>query len=168
MSDQNQTAPNPVTQAAAIAKAPIGSPDDVQRLLGAIEQIMDSLDAVLIEETDLLRDGKLDEALELVEAKNQLSIQYMLLQKAITANASIVKQLAPQDTEQLTRRHYMFQNTLQANLAVVSTAREVSAELVGGLNQKVQKRGQAQTYGQTGQMPQQVKQQHGLSIDTGA
>ena len=166
MSDQTQSAPNPVTQAAALAKAPIGSPDDVQRLLGAIEQIMDSLDAVLIEETDLLRDGKLDEALELVEAKNQLSIQYMLLQKAVTANASMVKQLAPQDAEQLTRRHYMFQNTLQSNLAVVSTAREVSAELVGGLNQKVQQQGQAQIYGRSGQVPQQAKQQHGLSIDT--
>nr|WP_321443996.1 hypothetical protein [uncultured Cohaesibacter sp.] len=166
MSDQNQTAPNPVTQAATLAKSPIGSPDDVQRLLGAIEQIMDSLDEVLVEETDLLREGKLAEALELVEAKNQLSIQYMLLQKAITTNASLVKQLAPQDAEQLTRRHHMFQTTLQANLAVISTAREVSAELVDGLNQKVQKRGQAQTYGQSGQMPQQVKQQRGLSIDT--
>ena len=166
MSEENQTAPNPVTQAAALAKTPLGDAQDVQRLLGAIEQIMDSLDAVLIEETDLLREGKLEEALELVEAKNQLSIQYMLLQKAIASNASLVKQLAPQDTEQLTRRHYLFQNTLQANLAVISTAREVSSELVGTLNQKVQQRGQTQTYGHSGQVPHNAKQQHGLSIDT--
>ena len=78
MSEHQNAPQNPVTQAAALAKAPIGSPEDVQRLLGAIEQIMDALDNVLIEETALLRNGEIKEALDLVEAKNQLSIQYML------------------------------------------------------------------------------------------
>ena len=165
MTDQNNSANNPVTQAATLAKSPIGNTDDAHRLVGAIEQIMDALDEVLIEETDLLREGKLNEALELVEAKNQLSIQYMLLQKAITANASLVKELAPQDAEQLTRRHHMFQNTLQANLAVIATAKEVSAELVDGINEQVQKKAQSKTYGASGQMPQGVKQARGLSID---
>ena len=127
---------------------------------------MDALDDVLDEETVLLREGKLHQALNLVEAKNQLSIQYMLLQKAITANAALVKQLAPQDTEQLTRRHHLFQNTLQANLAVIATAREVSSELISDINQQVQKGARAETYGQSGQMPQGPKQKRGLSIDT--
>ena len=166
MSDQQTSAPNPVTQAATLAKTPIGGPEDVQRLVGAIEQIMDALDDVLDEETVLLREGKLHQALNLVEAKNQLSIQYMLLQKAITANAALVKQLAPQDTEQLTRRHHLFQNTLQANLAVIATAREVSSELISDINQQVQKGARAETYGQSGQMPQGPKQKRGLSIDT--
>ncbi|WP_316860049.1 hypothetical protein [uncultured Cohaesibacter sp.] len=166
MTENNNTASNPVTQAAALAKAPIGSVSDCQRLIGAIEQIMDALDGVLIEETDLLRNGKLNEALDLVEAKNQLSIQYMLLQKAIAANASVFKQLAPQDSEQLARRHQLFQNTLQANLAVVATAREVSSELVSGINEQIQKGAKAQTYGSVGEAPEKVSQKQGISIDT--
>lgn len=166
MTDQTPTPQNPVTQAAALAKAPIGSADDVQRLIGAIEQIMDSLDGLLIEETDLLRDGKLQEALELVEAKNQLSIQYMLLQKAITANASLVKELAPRTAHELTERHQMFQDTLQSNLAVIATVRSVTSELVVGINEQVQKGAQAQTYGQGGAMPKGIPQRRGVSIDT--
>lgn len=165
MSD-TQSAPNPVTETAALAKAPLGSPEDVHRLVGGIEQIMDSLDEVIGEETELLKQGKLQEALTLVEAKNQLSIQYMLLQKAITANVSLIKDLAPQDTEQLNRRHQMFQNTLQANLAVVSTAREVSAELVTGINEQVQRGARANTYGDSGKLPEGVTQKRGLSINT--
>ena len=142
------------------------SAEDVHRLVGGIEQIMDALDEVLGAETELLKQGRLNEALELVEAKNQLSIQYMLLQKAITANVSLIKDLAPQDTEMLNRRHQMFQNTLQANLAVVSTAREVSAELVNGFNKEIQRGARANTYGDTGQMPQDVVQKRGMSINT--
>ncbi|SNY94275.1 hypothetical protein SAMN04515647_4597 [Cohaesibacter sp. ES.047] len=164
MSDP-QSAPNPVTETATLAKTPIGSPEDVHRLIGGIEHIMDALDEVLGAETELLKEGKLQEALELVEAKNQLSIQYMLLQKAITSNVSLIKDLSPNDTEQLNRRHQMFQNTLQANLAVVSTAREVSAELVNGINEQVQKGARANTYGNKGRMPQAVTQKRGLSIN---
>ena len=166
MTDQSNPGTNPVTQAAAIAKTPIASTEDAHRLVTAIEHIMDALDEILSEETDLLKDGKLDEALDLVEAKNQLSIQYMLLQKAIANNAALVRQMVPQDTEQLTRRHHMFQSTLQANLAVIATARQVSAELIGGINDQVQKGGKPQTYGQYGTMPETPVQNRGLSIDT--
>ncbi|WP_119308099.1 hypothetical protein [Cohaesibacter haloalkalitolerans] len=166
MTDSQNSSQNPVTQAAALAKTPIGGAEDVQRLLGAIEQIMDALDSILIEETELLRKGELKQALDLVEAKNQLSIQYMLLQKAIAANASIVKQLAPQDAEQLARRHQMFQNTLQANLAVIATAREVSSELVSDINEQIQKGAKAKTYGRAGQAPVKANQKQGISIDT--
>ena len=166
MSESPNAPQNPVSQAAALAKTPIGGPEDVQRLVGAIEQIMDALDTVLIEETALLRNGEIKEALELVEAKNQLSIQYMLLQKSIAANASLVKQLAPQDAEQLARRHEMFQSTLQTNLAVIATAKEVSSELVGDINAIIQKGAKAQTYGKNGQAPVKVTQKQGISIDT--
>lgn len=166
MTESSQATINPVTQAATLAKAPIGSADDVLRLTGALGRIMDALDHVLSEETSLLRDGKLAPALDLVEAKNQLSIQYMLLQKAIVQNARLVKQLAPEEGEALTRRHQEFQNTLQTNLAVIATAREVSSEMVGTINKEVQKGAKAQTYGQTGYMPDTVTQSRGIAIDT--
>nr|WP_321456393.1 hypothetical protein [uncultured Cohaesibacter sp.] len=166
MSDSPNSNTNPVTQAATLAKTPVGGLEDAQRLIGAIEQIMDSLDDVLIEETDLLKRGDIKQALDLVEAKNQLSIQYMLLQKAITTNASLVKQLAPQDAAQLARRHEMFQNTLQTNLAVIATAKEVSSELIGDINAQIQKGAKAQTYGRAGQAPSGVTQKQGISIDT--
>lgn len=166
MTDTNQATINPVTQAATLAKAPISSADDVHRLTGALSRIMDALDDVLTEETNLLRDGKLATALDLVEAKNQLSIQYMLLQKAIVQNAQLVKQLAPQEGEELTQRHQAFQTTLQTNLAVITTAREVSSEMVGTINKEVQKGAKAQTYGQTGYMPNTVTQHRGIAIDT--
>ena len=162
----SQQTASPVTQAATLAKTPIGSADDVHRLVGAIERIMDSLDNLMDEETALMKEGKLNEAMDLVEAKNQLSVQYMLLQKAITTNASVVKQLAPTDAEKLMRRHYMFQNTLQANLAVLATVREVSKELIGSVNEHVQKGAKANIYGRSGDMPGTVKQARGIAIDT--
>ncbi len=166
MADPTPQSSNPITQAATLAKSPLGSPDDVHRLVGALDRIMDALDDVLIEETDLLKEGKLHEALELVEAKNQLSIQYMLLQKAITANADLVKHLAPEDSEHLTRRHYLFQNTLQANLAVIATAKAVTGELVENINTEVQKGAKASTYGNTGYAPNTVVQNRGIAVDT--
>lgn len=166
MAETTPQSTNPITQAATLAKSPLANADDVHRLVGALDRIMDALDSVLIEETDLLKEGKLNEALELVEAKNQLSIQYMLLQKAITANADIVKDLAPQDGEHLTRRHYLFQNTLQANLAVIATARAVTGELVDNINSEVQKGVKATTYSNTGYAPNTIVQNRGLAIDT--
>lgn len=166
MTTPNQAAVNPVTQAATLAKTPIGNADDVHRLVGALSRIMDALDDVLSEETALLRDGQLAPALDLVEAKNQLSIQYMLLQKAIVQNAQLVKQLAPEEGEQLTERHQTFQTTLQTNLAVIATAREVSSEMVGNINKEVQKGAKAQTYGHSGYMPDTVTQHRGIAVDT--
>ena len=157
---------NPVTQAATLAKTPIREADDIHRLVGALDRIMDALDDLLSEETELLRTGKLNEALDLVEAKNQLSIQYMLLQKAITQNAALVKQLAPQEGEHLTRRHFAFQNVLKANLAVIATAREVSSEMVGTINKEVQKGAKANTYGSNGYAPNAVTQRRGIAVDT--
>lgn len=156
---------NPVTQAATLAKKPVRDTEDIQRLVAAIDQIMDALDDLLAEETALIGAGKLKQAQELIEAKNQLSIQYMLLQKAIVANASLVKQLSPLSSEHLQRRHLMFQNTLRTNLAVVATAKEVSSELVETINAEVQKGARANTYGRAGQMPQQPKQSRGIAVD---
>ncbi|MCV6576462.1 MAG: flagellar protein FlgN [Cohaesibacter sp.] len=156
---------NPVTQAASLAKIPISEKEDVRRIVSAIERIMDALDELLAEECALLREGKLQEATELVDVKNQLAIQYMLLQKTIVNNAAIVRDLSPQDAEELQRRHYLFQNSLRTNLAVVATAREVASELVQNVNKDVQKAGSTNTYGQTGTLPSAPVQKRGIAVD---
>lgn len=158
--------PNPVTQAAALAKKKVGSADDVLRLLGAINRIMDTLYELLEEETALLRKGKLNDALSLVEAKNQLSIQYMLLQKTISRNADIVKKLAPGDSEALLSRHKDFQSVLKKNLAVIATTREVSSELINSINAIVQMGTVTNTYGDSGSLPDKAQPKRGLTIDT--
>lgn len=160
-----QTSSNPVTQAASLAKAPLSDRDDVRRIVSAIERIMDALDSILEEECALLREGKLQEATELVEAKNQLAIQYMLLQKTIVNNASLVRDLSPQDAEELQRRHFLFQNTLRTNLAIVATAREVASELVQNVNRDVQKKNSTHVYGQNGAAPAAPTQQRGIAVD---
>ncbi|SNZ08826.1 hypothetical protein [Cohaesibacter gelatinilyticus] len=156
---------NPVTQAASLAKAPIAEKEDVRRIVTALERIIDALDDILAEECALLREGKLQEATELVETKNQLAIQYMLLQKTIVNNAGLVRDLSPQDAEELQRRHFLFQNTLRTNLAVVATAREVASELVQNVNKDVQQAGTTNTYGQNGQVPSAPVQKHGIAVD---
>ncbi len=156
---------NPVTQAASLAKAPISEKEDVRRIVSALERIIDALDDILAEECALLREGKLQEATELVEAKNQLAIQYMLLQKTIVNNAALVRDLSPQDAEELQRRHFLFQNTLQTNLAVVATAREVASELVQNVNKDVQQAGATNTYAQNGQVPAAPVQKRGIAVD---
>jgi hypothetical protein len=156
---------NPVTQAASLAKAPISEKEDVRRIVTALERIIDALDDILAEECALLREGKLQEATELVEAKNQLAIQYMLLQKTIVNNAPLVRDLSPQDAEELQRRHFLFQNTLRTNLAVVATAREVASELVQNVNKDVQQAGATNTYGQNGQVPTAPVQKRGIAVD---
>ncbi|MCT4657296.1 MAG: hypothetical protein N4A65_16000 [Cohaesibacter sp.] len=166
MSNTQNPIQNPVTQAATLAKAPIEDADDINRIVGAIERIMDALDSILEEECSLLREGKLEEATQLVDAKNQLAIQYMLLQKTIINNAATVRELTPQASEELQRRHYLFQNTLRTNLAVVATAREVAAELVENVNEQVQKPSTPNTYSQAGTLPNAPVQSRGLAIDT--
>ena len=125
---------------------------EAETLIVDIGGILERLEAVVGEETRLVRDAKVAAASALHETKAQLSGVYAAALETLHANATTVGRVAPVLLEQLRRRHEAFQGELQVNMAVLATARSVSETLVRGVADNLAERQTPKTYGARGRM----------------
>lgn len=113
------------------------------------EQLMDAMSALLglIEcETELVRAGKVREAMTLESKKQELSRNYVSAVSALKANQPQLAKSAPELLSTLHRHHDAFRAMLQVNLTVLATAHAVSESVVRGVNAEIQKRNVPNTY----------------------
>lgn len=113
------------------------------------EQLMDAMSALLglIErETELVRAGKVREAVSLESKKQELSRNYVSAVSALKANQAQIEKSAPELLSTLHRHHDAFRAMLQVNLTVLATAHAVSESVVRGVNAEIQKRNVPSTY----------------------
>lgn len=113
------------------------------------EQLMDAMSALLgvIErETELVRAGKVREAITLESKKQELSRNYVVAVSALKANQAQLAKSAPELLSTLHRHHDAFRAMLQVNLTVLATAHAVSESVVRGVNAEIQKRNVPNTY----------------------
>jgi hypothetical protein len=113
------------------------------------EQLMDAMSALLglIErETELVRAGKVREAVTLESKKQELSRNYVSAVSALKANQAQIAKSAPELLSTLHRHHDAFRAMLQVNLTVLATAHAVSESVVRGVNAEIQKRNVPSTY----------------------
>ncbi|WP_441237209.1 hypothetical protein [Bradyrhizobium sp. 930_D9_N1_4] len=113
------------------------------------EQLMDAMSALLglIErETELVRAGKVREAVSLESKKQELSKNYVLAVNELKANQPQLAKSAPELLSTLHRHHDAFRAMLQVNLTVLATAHAVSESVVRGVNAEIQKRNVPNTY----------------------
>lgn len=138
---------SPQPQAPATTPPPV----DPQQLATEMADVMAALFNVVERETELVRAGRVADAMVLEADKSALSRRYVSLVSALKANQPHLRAVAPDLLATLQRQHETFRAMLQVNLTVLATAHAVSEGVVRGVNSEVQRRNIPQTYTANGQ-----------------
>ena len=136
--------------AAAPAQA-ISTPVEARKLAEDLMDVMGALLGVIERETELVRAGKIREALRLEEQKGELSRRYMVTVENLKTSQKYLSQVSPELLASLRRHHDTFRAMLQINLTVLATAHAVSEGIVRGVNTEIQRRNIPNTYTASGQ-----------------
>ena len=140
---QQRVAPAPIPAAA--------SAGDARKLAEDLMDVMTALLGVIERETELVRAGKLREAMAFETQKTGLSRRYVSAVAHLQASQKYLAQTAPELLTALHRHHDVFRAMLQINLTVLATAHAVSEGIVRGVNAEIQRRNIPNTYTSAGQ-----------------
>jgi hypothetical protein len=135
---QRQAASAPAPAATTAAEA--------RKLTEDLMDVMSALLGVIERETELVRAGKLREAMAFEPNKAELSRRYLDAVEQLKASHEYLQQSAPELLSTLHRHHDTFRAMLQVNLTVLATAHAVSESIVRGVNAEVQRRNIPNTY----------------------
>lgn len=124
----------------------VSSPSDAHRLAEGLIDIMTGLLGIVEKETELVRAGKVREAMALEETKGEASRQYVQAISHLKNSAEYLKRSTPELLTALHRHHDVFRAMLQVNLTVLATAHAVSEGIVRGVNGEIQRRNMPQGY----------------------
>jgi len=133
---QEPQSPHPIATTAAEARA----------LAENLMEVMSALLGVIERETELVRAGKLREAMALEPEKTALSRRYVGAVGHLKASQKFLAQSAPELLTTLHRHHDTFRAMLQVNLTVLATAHAVSEGIVRGVNAEMQRKNIPNTY----------------------
>jgi hypothetical protein len=132
--------PMPATRPAAPGSA------EARKLADNLLDAMSALLGLVERETELVRAGKLREAMAFESKKQELSRRYVAAAGELKANQAQLAKSAPELLSTLHRHHDAFRAMLQVNLTVLATAHAVSESVVRGVNAEIQKRNVPNTY----------------------
>jgi hypothetical protein len=133
-----------------VAAPPIVSAAEAARLIARLAEAMTSLLAVLDEETQLVRAGRISEVATIEPKKTEFARRYVVDAGAVRANALYLARETPREFDDLRRRHEQFRAVLQINLAVLATAHAVSEGIIRGAAGELARKAAPQTYGASG------------------
>jgi hypothetical protein len=128
----------------------LSNPADARKFANGLMQIMDALLKLIEQETELVRAGKVREAMQLDGAKSDLSRRYVSAIAGLRVNQRYMAQATPDLLAALHRHHDTFRAMLQVNLTVLATAHAVSEGIVRGVNSEMQRRAVPSTYTASG------------------
>ena len=134
----------------APAKA-ISTPLEARKLAEELMEVMSALLCIIERETELVRAGKIGEAMRLEEQKGGLSRRYMVAVENLKNAQKYLAQVSPELLTTLRRHHDTFRALLQVNLTVLATAHAVSEGIVRGVNTEIQRKNIPSTYTAAGQ-----------------
>jgi hypothetical protein len=135
----------------ALAPAPTATtPTDARKLAENLMDVMSALLGVIERETELVRAGKLREAMAFGTDKTELSRRYVNAVGQLKASQKYLSQTAPELLNTLHRHHDVFRAMLQLNLTVLATAHAVSESIIRGVNTEIQRRNIPNTYTASG------------------
>jgi hypothetical protein len=127
------------------------TPADAKKLAEGLMEVMSALLGVIERETELVRAGKVREAMALEAKKSDLSRRYVGTIAHLKNSQSYLARATPELLTALHRHHDTFRAMLQVNLTVLATAHAVSEGIVRGVNVELQRRNVPNTYTATGQ-----------------
>jgi hypothetical protein len=137
---------NASAQRQAAPAAIPATPAAARQLAGELMEAMSALLGIIERETELVRAGKLREAMALGAEKSELSRRYVRAVSAVKANQKLLSQCAPELLPSLHRHHDTFRAMLQVNLTVLATAHAVSENIVRSVNAEMQRKNIPNTY----------------------
>ena len=140
---QPQMAPAPIPTAS--------TPAEARKLAENLMDAMSALLGVIERETELVRAGKIREAMASEAKKSELSRRYVGAVMQLKASHKYLSATAPELLTTLHRHHDVFRAMLQINLTVLATAHAVSESIVRGVNTEIQRRNIPNTYTSAGQ-----------------
>jgi hypothetical protein len=132
------------------APRPVATDMEAQKLIENLARTMDALLAIVEEETEFVRAGRIDQVAELERRKAELASSYYGATERIKANTTFLKASLPRELDALRRQHEMFRSLLQINLTVLATAHAVSEDIIRGVAGEMNRKAAPQTYGQSG------------------
>ena len=135
---QRQPAPAPIPTAS--------TPAEARKLAENLMDVMSALLGVIERETELVRAGKIREAMTFEPKKTEFSRRYVSAIAHLKASQKYLYQTAPELLNTLHRHHDVFRAMLQINLTVLATAHAVSESIVRGVNTEIQRRNIPNTY----------------------
>jgi hypothetical protein len=141
----------PQQQAAPAAAPPASTTAEARKIAQDLMEAMSALLEIVERETELVRAGKLREALAFESKKAELSRGYVNAVTQLKASQQFLSQSAPDLLATLHRHHETFRAMLQINLTVLATAHAVSESIVRGVNTELQRRNVPNTYTAAGQ-----------------
>jgi hypothetical protein len=142
----NQNPPQREPPSPSAPAASVSTPTDARKLAETMMDVMTALLSVIELETELVRAGKLREALAFEPQKTDLSRRYVNAVGKLKASQKYLSQTAPELLNSLHRHHETFRAMLQINLTVLATAHAVSESIVRGVNAEMQQRNIPNTY----------------------
>lgn len=120
--------------------------EGARKLADDLIAVMSALLDVIERETELVRAGKLREAMTFEKQKTELSRRYVNVVGSLKASQQFMSRAAPELLTTLRRHHDTFRAMLQVNLTVLATAHAVSENVVRGVNAEMQRRNIPNTY----------------------
>ncbi len=135
---QPSPAPAPVPMAA--------TPAEARKLAENLMDVMSALLGIIERETELVRAGKIREAMAFEGKKIELSRRYAHAVTNLNASQKYLAKAAPELLTTLHRHHDVFRAMLQINLTVLATAHAVSESIIRGVNTEMQRRNIPNTY----------------------
>ena len=141
-----QPEPTPAVHALSVSTLP-----EARKLSDKFIDLMTTLLGIIETETELVRAGKISEAMTLSERKTELSRHYVMMLGQLKNGHSFFVQSAPELLQTLQRHHDVFRAMLQVNLTVLATAHAVSEGIIRGVNGEMRKKNMPQTYTAAGQ-----------------
>jgi hypothetical protein len=137
---------HPQPQQAPASTPAAATAADARKLAENLIDVMTALLGVIERETELVRAGKLREAMAFESQKSDLSRRYVSAVEHLKASQKYLSQSAPELLTTLRRHHDVFRAMLQVNLTVLATAHAVSEGIIRGVNGEMQKKSTPQTY----------------------
>ena len=137
-------------QAPSPAPSPIASASDAATLIAHLGELMERLLALVEEETEHVRAGRLGDAAQLEPLKTELAREYIAATARLKASQAYLASAMPEAIASLRERHGLFQALLQINLTVLATAHAVSESIMRGVSDAVNRKASLQTYGAGG------------------
>src|SRR5438046_7636881 len=136
--------PQPRETPAPLLKATTAG--DARKLADTLMDVMIALLGGIERETELVRAGKVAEAMALEPNKTDLSRRYVSAVEHLKASQPYLSQAAPELLTTLHRHHDVFRAMLQINLTVLATAHAGWESIVRGVNAEMQRRNIPNTY----------------------
>uniref|UniRef100_A0A9E8CTV0 Flagellar protein FlgN n=1 Tax=Bosea sp. NBC_00436 TaxID=2969620 RepID=A0A9E8CTV0_9HYPH len=116
-------------------------------LIEAVLEALGALSHLVGEETELVRAGRLPEAMTREPRKTELAGIYMRGVEQVKLNAVALARLVPDQVKRLKDAHLAFQGLIETNQIVLATARAVSESIVRDLAADANKPMRANGYG---------------------